>query len=157
MTAPRDLLIQALDGHAYTYPDSFCECGSYLDGSYAGWQGHMADALLASPALDALVAERNSHGPGSFWTQAEWAEWSNDLAFLIPEDDVSRYANPEGAQESIVEACLRAYVSERAALDALVAERVAALAEELAVEYPGSGAVDWLLDRTAALTERRPS
>jgi hypothetical protein len=53
-------------------------------------------------------------GPGSFWTQAEWSEWSDDLASLIPEDDISRYANPEGAQESIIAACLRAYVAERA-------------------------------------------
>ena len=37
-------------------------------------------------------------GPGWFWTQDEWAEWSNTLARLLPEeydDDV--------AQEAIIE------------------------------------------------------
>lgn len=52
---------------------------------------------------------------GDFWTQAEWAEWSNDLADLISEDDMCRFSNPDGAQESIILDVLRGYVSERAA------------------------------------------
>lgn len=46
-------------------------------------------------------AEKGYTGPGWFWTQAEWAEWSNDLARLLPEeygDDV--------AQEAIIERAL---------------------------------------------------
>lgn len=34
------------------------------------------------------------------WTQAEWAEWSNELAELIPDDLAC--GDPEGAQESII-------------------------------------------------------
>lgn len=38
---------------------------------------------------------------------AAWEDWSNDLANLLPEDaETWPGANPEGAQESIIEACL---------------------------------------------------
>lgn len=63
-------------------------------------------------------AHRDENGPGWFWTRTEWADWSNELAMLIPEDDVSEYSNVDGAQESCITDCLRAYVAERAALAA---------------------------------------
>jgi hypothetical protein len=63
--------------------------------------------------LVSVAAGPESQGPGWFWSQDEWAEWSNALAVLIPEDDVSRYSNPEGAQEGIISDCLAAYVDER--------------------------------------------
>lgn len=50
---------------------------------------------------------------GDFWTQDEWAEWSNELAMLIPEEDMLAYSNPEGAQEGIIFDVLSAYVAER--------------------------------------------
>jgi hypothetical protein len=53
-------------------------------------------------------------------TQNEYIEWSNSLADLIPEDDVSEFSNPEAAQEAIIHDCLKAYVAERAELIALV-------------------------------------
>jgi hypothetical protein len=59
---------------------------------------------------------------GDFWTPAEWADWSDRLAELIPEDDAATYSNPEGAQESIIEDCLRAYAARLAAVEALLAE-----------------------------------
>lgn len=48
--------------------------------------------------MDEQTPEKAYTGPGWFWTQAEWAEWSNTLASLLPEeydDDV--------AQEAIIE------------------------------------------------------
>lgn len=84
-----------------------------------GWrEQHIAEAL--APVLAAAVREAEQRapaatadGPGWFWTQDEWAEWSNELAILIPEDDVDRYSNPDGAQESVIKDCLRAYIAER--------------------------------------------
>jgi hypothetical protein len=61
-------------------------------------------------------------GAGDFWTQDEWAEWSNELAQLIPEDDMLAYSNPEGAQEGIVLDVLRAYASERQSIWTEVAD-----------------------------------
>ena len=42
--------------------------------------------------------ENDNTGPGWFWTQAEWAEWSNTLATLLPE----KY-DDDAAQEAIIE------------------------------------------------------
>jgi hypothetical protein len=50
---------------------------------------------------------------GEFWTQDEWAEWSNELASLIPEGDESKYSNPEGAQEAILYDVFQAWAKER--------------------------------------------
>lgn len=50
-----DVLAGALRGHAYTYPDSFCECGAWVDG-YEDWLAHMSEAQ--APAVEAIVAER---------------------------------------------------------------------------------------------------
>lgn len=50
---------------------------------------------------------------GDWWTTEEWADWSDRLAELIPEGDESRLSNPEAAQESIIEDCLRAYVEQK--------------------------------------------
>lgn len=88
-------------------------------------------------------------GPGWFWTQTEWAEWSNELASMIPEDDVARYANVDGAQESIIADCLQAYVTERkSSVDDLLAEvrkhhvRVGIMASPTHWAYRG----DWKRD-----------
>lgn len=92
-----------------------------------GWWGRseceefgrlVAPALLAAgvrpPTDPAAVAEVNSErqGPGWFWTQDEWAEWSNRLAMLIPEDDL--VGDLDGSQESIIEETLAMYVRDRA-------------------------------------------
>lgn len=61
-------------------------------------------------------------GAGDFWSQEQWAEWSNELAHLIPEDDMSAYSNPDGAQESIITDVLRAYASERVSIWTEVAD-----------------------------------
>lgn len=63
--------------------------------------------------LRAKLTAARGESPSGFWSQREWEDWSNDLATLIPEGDASRYSNPEGAQEGIIEDCLRAYVKER--------------------------------------------
>ena len=94
-------------------------------------------ALIAeNERLGARLAEveRDANGPGWFWTRTEWAEWSNHLTTLIPEDLFA--GNPEGAQESVIEdtithlvAALVRVTQERDAERAQVA-RVEALAEE---------------------------
>lgn len=40
-------------------------------------------------------------GRGSFWTQAEWAEWSNTLAECLPEE-----YDGDAAQEALIERAL---------------------------------------------------
>jgi len=67
------------------------------------------DPATALALLDALEQAQGDR-PSGFWSQREWEDWSNDLALLIPEDDAAEYSNPEGAQEGIIEDCLRAYV-----------------------------------------------
>lgn len=64
------------------------ECGPHRN----AWGGH--DARCRQVRRVQVATD----GPGWFWTQAEWAEWSNLLASLLPEeyeDDV--------AQEAIIE------------------------------------------------------
>lgn len=63
--------------------------------------------------VEKALTEARGERPSGFWSQREWEDWSNDLAVLIPEDDVSRYSNPEGAQEGIISDLLAAYVNER--------------------------------------------
>lgn len=72
--------------------------------------------------------------PGAFWTNEQWLEWSNELASLIPEGDESRYSNPEGAQESIILDCLRAYVAERQESLAVFTQRVRAAIDDSPVD-----------------------
>lgn len=60
----------------------------------------------------------------------EWEGWSNELASLFPEDaETWPGANPEGAQESIIQACLVYLLSEHDALRQ-VREDLTALADE---------------------------
>jgi hypothetical protein len=52
-----------LVGHAYTYPDSFCECGTHLAEPWRDWQTHLAQALLAPGGVVAgMVAEAWNEG-----------------------------------------------------------------------------------------------
>ena len=71
------------------------------------------DAAAEIRRLRTALAETRGERPAGFWSQREWEDWSNDLATLIPEDDVSAYSNPEGAQEGIISDCLAAYIAER--------------------------------------------
>lgn len=60
----------------------------------------------------------------------EWEDWSNELAMLLPEDaETWPGANPEGAQESIVTACVIHLVK--------VWEAARALADEWEAEAEG--------------------
>ncbi|HET6917240.1 MAG TPA: hypothetical protein VFH56_14195 [Acidimicrobiales bacterium] len=56
-------------------------------------------------------------GPGSFWTQAEWAEWSNDLANLLPEE-----YDGDAAQEAIIERAVEDMVTALADVQAVLTE-----------------------------------
>lgn len=58
-----DTAAEVFNGHAYTYPDSFCECAAYV-GGYEDWRAHMADVVLAS---DWLAADRAA-------AEARWAQ-----------------------------------------------------------------------------------
>lgn len=50
----------------------------------------------------------------------EWEDWSNELAMLLPEDaETWPGANPEGAQESIITACLTHLLRQVEAVQAL--------------------------------------
>lgn len=61
-------------------------------------------------------------GHGDFWTTDQWADWSNELAHLIPDEDMLAFSNPDGAQEGIVLDVLRAYASERQSIWTEVAD-----------------------------------
>lgn len=106
----------------------------------------IAAAVNALPALLAIAREHKteSHGPGWFWTRTEWAEWSNDLARLVPEeygDDV--------AQEAIIERALTDLVRRAETAEAENADlraRLAAVRALLRFEYISQ------LDLHAALT-----
>lgn len=45
---------------------------------------------------------RGEHDGGWFWSQSEWADWSNKIALLLPEE----YEGDE-AQEAIIERAVR--------------------------------------------------
>lgn len=102
--------------------------------SYERW-GESREAARILVLLDALEAaererdEAQGERPSGFWSQREWEDWSNDLAGLILEGDEAKYSNPEGAQEGIIEDCLRAYSTAEARFADLMA-RVGALADE---------------------------
>lgn len=84
-----------------------------------------------------LTNERDYTGPGWFWTQAEWAEWSNTLALLLPEgydDDV--------AQEAIIE---------RAVMDMATQIREA---QAVLTEYEDAGRLPAPYTNERALYER---
>jgi len=60
----------------------------------------------------------NAHtGPGSFWTQAEWAEWSNTLAECLPEE-----YDGDAAQEAIIERALMDLAQQQREVLALIGE-----------------------------------
>lgn len=69
-------------------------------------------------------AEKEKHGPGGFWTRAEWAKWSNTLALLIPEE-----YDDDAAQEAIIERAL-ADLARRAEQAEAKLARVRELADE---------------------------
>lgn len=83
-------------------------------------------AAAASVAAETWVAERLKEAwgdnPSGFRSQREWEDWSNTLASLIPDGHEGEYSNPEGAQEGIVEDCLRTYVRQLKAVGELLAE-----------------------------------
>jgi len=79
------------------------------------------------------LSEAELNGPGWFWTRTEWAEWSNELSELIDDGDESTYSNPDGAQESVILDCFRAYKAERDDALARLAE-VRALADQWGIE-----------------------
>jgi hypothetical protein len=80
--------------------------------------------------------EARGESPQGFWSQREWEDWSNELAALIPDDDVR--GNPEGAQESIILDTLRGWHEELTEARAAI-ERVTALAASLRRPLGGSG------------------
>lgn len=85
------------------------------------------ESIVASRERAAAEGIRGEHDGGWFWTQAEWADWSNRLAELVPpeyEDDV--------AQEAIIERALADLVATRTRIEALAeeAERVAAFKDK---------------------------
>jgi hypothetical protein len=124
----------------------------------AFWES-VADALLPLIAAERDEAARQARAE----ERREWQEWSNELALLIPEDDVCDYANPEGAQESIIEACLRAYIRERGEAARQARAEVVARVEALVDQWPvGDNGQDYRAAVTqcaaairAALTEAR--
>jgi hypothetical protein len=99
--------------------------------------------------------EARGDSPSGFWSQREWEDWSNDLALMIPEDLAC--GNPEGAQESIIEATLAHLIRCVSVAgehdDAVRAEAL----EQAADEWGGKDRVrletvaKWLRDRAARL------
>lgn len=53
----REELAGVLAEHEYLYPDSFCGCGHAMRQPWREFSVHVADALLASPAMARLLAE----------------------------------------------------------------------------------------------------
>jgi hypothetical protein len=71
-----------------------------------------ARITLELVAAERALAEARGDNPSGFWSQREWEDWSNELAMILPEDaECWPGVNPEGAQESIIEAALRYLVS----------------------------------------------
>ncbi len=107
--------------------DFDCPTATHTHGCYADQDGASCDDPgdhVTSPSpearAEAAEAERDAaqgpHGGGRHMSQAEWSDWSNDLALLVPEeydDDV--------AQEAIIERALGGLVSRLAAAEAELA------------------------------------
>jgi len=73
---------------------------------------------IVAARLAKVTAERDEargERPSGFWSQREWEEWSNTLAWLLPEEaETWPGVNPEGAQESIIEAAIEHLVKTEA-------------------------------------------
>lgn len=100
--------------------DTACD----LHANEGGARIHAAEAEVAT-LRETLRQEQQ--GPGWFWTRTEWAEWSNDLARLLPEeyeDDVAQEAIIERAVADLVRRATTAEETLRR-VEALIPEFVA--------------------------------
>lgn len=93
--------VAEVEAAARLHEHGYCETSIALTEQQA-----RTNAALRQQVAD-LTAERDEargERPSGFWSQRQWEDWSNELAMLIPDDLAA--GNPEGAQESIIEATL---------------------------------------------------
>ena len=110
---------------------------------------HIGRANRAEQALGAVnaevtrlradLAEARGDSPAGFMSQREWEDWSNELAMLIPEDDM--HGNPEGAQESIILATLSGWYGELVEARAVI-EQIESLAKIQAISCQAAHRAD---------------
>jgi hypothetical protein len=137
-------------GHVQ-HGDAYCglvERDDYLKGDrVCGCLGEPVSAgeVVGEEQIAEWRAEVN--GPGWFWTRTEWAEWSNELAMILPEDaEEWPGVNADGAQESVIAAALRHLVAEVARLRAQVAgASEGVVVEETLLAFVASDAVQYAL------------
>ncbi|WP_028654872.1 hypothetical protein [Nocardioides sp. J54] len=116
-------------GEWFGIHSEFFALGNIFDAPDAEFIAHArtdfpALLTLLDKARAELAEARGEHGGGWFMSQAEWADWSNDLARLVPEE-----YEADVEQEEIIERALADLVRRAKAAEGAI-ERVKALADE---------------------------
>lgn len=128
----RPAFIREADGNDWHRGVSVCSCGETFTGTHTAHVAAVLDDHMADRerALGAELEAAKGNRPAGFMSQREWEDWSNELAMLLPEDVESwPGVNPEGAQESIIEAAITYLTS-----DDYLADLVRAAAEKAVLE-----------------------